>query len=67
MLNPSDLTREQLIDVVTQVRNLLWREFNEGTDVESLNPDKEWDGETLEYVAGVLEDYGLAPTKEARP
>ena len=30
-------------------------------DVDRWNPDQEWDSETIEYVAGVLEDLGLRP------
>ena len=40
---------------VEGIRSILW-ETPGGWD-----PGKEWDSETIEYVAGVLEDLGLRP------
>ena len=53
----SDLTREQLEDIVGQVRDTLWRDPLSG----DLDPDRSWDSETIEWVSGVLEDAGLKP------
>ena len=42
-------------DAINQIRSILWR------TADQWDADKEWDSETLEYVAGVLEDLGLKP------
>ena len=53
------LSLRQLRDIVEGIRDILWLDIDEGGDV--FNPDKEWDSETIEYVAGTLEDAGLRP------
>jgi len=55
----SALSAPQLRSVVNQIRQILWFEF--GTD--KWNRDKEWKINTIECVSGVLDDYGLQPTK----
>jgi hypothetical protein len=42
-------------DAIDQIRSILWRTADE------WNPDNEWDSETVESVAGALEDLGLKP------
>jgi hypothetical protein len=54
---PSELIREQLEDVVRQVRDILWLDPVTG----ALDPDRSWTVETIEWVSGVLEDAGLRP------
>jgi hypothetical protein len=64
MKQPSELTHEELVGVVEQIQQFLYEEINEeGRMV--WNPDKEWDAETLEYVAAVLVDAGLSPVDGA--
>jgi hypothetical protein len=57
MKQPSELTREQLEEVVGRVRDILWRDPVTG----DLDPERSWDVETIEWVSGVLEDAGLKP------
>jgi hypothetical protein len=59
MKQPSDLTREELEDIVSQVRNVLWKDY--ATD--ELDPGRSWNSETIEWVSGVLEDAGLKPDR----
>lgn len=54
------LTGAEAVRIVSDVRAILWREWENGG--EELNPDKEQDLESLEAIAGTLEDAGLAPT-----
>jgi hypothetical protein len=53
----SDLTREQLEDIVGQIRDTLWQDPVTG----QLDPEQSWDVETIEWVSSVLEDAGLKP------
>ena len=53
------LTIKQLRDIVEGIRDILWLDIYPDRDF--YNPDKEWDCETIEYVAGTLEDAGLRP------
>ncbi len=53
------LTTEQLRDIVEQIRQILWFDFAEN----EFDPDREWEVDTIEYVAGVLEDSGVKPER----
>jgi hypothetical protein len=53
----SDLSREELVRVVERVRDALHRDEHDGT----LDPDKQWDGDTIEAVARAVIDAGLRP------
>ena len=57
MLTPGDLTREQLKAIVGRIQSILW--LDPTTD--AFDPDRSWDVETIEWVSGVLEDFGLRP------
>src|ERR1700733_9042938 len=59
MVYPSQLPKRVLADVVDQIQQLLWLE--RGDSGERWNGDKEWDSETVEHVAGVLNEHGLRP------
>ena len=54
------LDDQQLFDIVSQIQKILWYDGRE----ERWDPDREWDSQTIEQVAGVLEDYGLCPEPE---
>jgi hypothetical protein len=54
---PSDLTREELEEVVLVVRDILWRDPVSGR----LDSERSWDVQTIEWVSGALEDAGLKP------
>ena len=54
------LDDQQLFDIVSQIQRILWYNDRE----ERWDPDREWDSQTIEWVAGVLEDYGLCPLTE---
>jgi hypothetical protein len=55
-----DLSRETLEQMISQIQAILWLDMR--ADPERWDPDNEWDSETVEYIAGVLEDQGLRPT-----
>lgn len=56
------LSVKQLRDIVDGIRDILWLDLDQGRDF--YNPDKEWDCETIEFVAGTLEDAGLRPAEK---
>jgi hypothetical protein len=58
---PHQLSHEQMQDIISQIQAMLWLDMGEKPQV--WDPDKEWDSETIEWVAGVLDDYGLRPSK----
>jgi len=49
------MSREELAAVVRAIQEILFQ------GEEGWGPDKEWDEETIEWVAAVLEDSGLKP------
>jgi hypothetical protein len=53
------LSLRHLTDIVEGIRDIVWLHFDR--DHFFHNPDKEWDWDTLGYVAGTLEDAGLWP------
>jgi hypothetical protein len=55
------LSLRQLRDIVEGIRDILWLDYDRDRIV--LNPEKEWDFETIEFVAGTLEDAGLRPAE----
>ncbi len=57
MKQPSELTREQLKEIVGRIRDILWQDPVSG----ELDPDRSWDVETIERVSGVIEEAGLKP------
>lgn len=46
-------------DAIGRIRSILWR------TPEGWDPDKEWDSETIDDVARVLDDLGLRPRKKS--
>jgi hypothetical protein len=58
VIAPNDLG-----DIVMQIQSILWQTYD-GKDF-ALSKDKQWDAETIEAVAGVLEDARLAPRAAA--
>jgi hypothetical protein len=63
MKKPSDLTKEELEQLVEQLQSILYLDIS--PDGDFWNRNKVWDSETIEYVAAVLVDAGLAPEEEA--
>ena len=57
MMTPGELTREQLEAIVGRIQSILWLDPTTG----AFDPDRSWDVETIEWVSGVLEDFGLKP------
>jgi hypothetical protein len=51
-LEPGDLTKKELHDIVERVRDTLWPRGN---------PDASWSPDTVDAVAGILNDYHLRP------
>jgi hypothetical protein len=55
---PSDLPQATLVHLVEQIQYLLYREVSlQGVEV--WNSEKEWDSETLDYLAEVLREAEL--------
>src|SRR5262245_53303714 len=66
MLNPRALTHSQLAEIVADVQAILWQESRMLADFpreygEYWNPAKEWDSETVEQIADVLDSFDLKP------
>jgi hypothetical protein len=60
MKKPSDVARGELIRIFEQKQAVLYLDLNFGGE-DFWNPNKAWDSETIEYMAGVLSDARLAP------
>lgn len=61
MRNVSDLSREELENIVGNVQAILWLDVDRASD--NWDPDKSWDSETIEYVADALIRHGLRPAE----
>lgn len=61
MKMPEELSREELIQVVAAVQQVLWLDHVEGGGFCFL-PDKEWESDTIEHVAQVFADHDLRPS-----
>jgi len=62
MLNPRALTHAQLAEIVAHVQAILWQESRMLPDFPReygnyWNPAKEWEAETVEEIADVLDDF----------
>jgi len=62
MRQPDDLAHEQLATLVRDIRDILYLDLDDESK-EYLNPDKIWDADTLDSIAGRLRDYNLVPRK----
>ena len=67
---PADLSRQALVDVVEHLQHHLFLDIAGQNDpfpngAEFWNPDKRWDVELLESLAGKLAEYGLRPDQAA--
>jgi hypothetical protein len=61
MRSADELSREEMEHVISQIQALLWLDMR--GENELWDPDKQWDSETIEYIAGVLDDQGLRPSQ----
>ena len=52
-------------EIISEIQRVLWLQMN--TDGDSLNPDKEWDSETVECIAALLDHHGLRPDDQMEP
>jgi hypothetical protein len=67
---PADLPRRSLVDIVEHLQHHLYLGIARHGDPfpngsEFWNPDKVWDVELLESLAGKLAEYGLRPEQAA--
>ncbi len=53
----SERTREELAEIVEEIRDILWKDPVTGR----LDPQRSWNRETIEWIAEVLEEEGLKP------
>jgi len=58
---PSQLPVEVIEEIVTEIQMLLWLDMS--TEGNFWNAKKEWNAETVEYIAAVLQDHGLRPNE----
>ena len=76
MRRAEDLTKEELVKLANRVQAILYVELSPDEEdrdsgfpkeilpnSEFLNPDKEWDEDTLDAVARTLDEHGLRPTE----
>ena len=56
------LTREKLERIVLDIHDVLFLEIDGNTM--TVNPDKEFDEQTIELVSEVLTNHGIAPDSE---
>ena len=66
LLQPANLTRQALVDIVEHLQHDLFLDVAGSDDpflpgAEFWNPDKSWDVELLESLADKLAEYGLHP------
>jgi len=71
MLNPRALTHAQLAAIVADVQAILWQESRPIPDFpreygDYWSPAKEWEAETVEEIADVLEAARLHPGRLGR-
>ena len=57
MRHPEHLTSCTRTDVLRKLQHILWCDDDTG----KTNPDKEWSPDTLDDIAEVMRDAGLAP------
>jgi len=70
MSRPTDLPRQALVDIVEHLQHHLFLDIAGQDDAfpngaEFWNPDKRWDVELFESLAGKLAEYGLRPGQAA--
>lgn len=58
----NDLSREELVAIVTDLRDLLYLDVDDDRG-EILNPDKKWSVDMLETLADILAEHRLSPTE----
>jgi hypothetical protein len=62
MTDPTTLPFQDLARIVTNIQEYLWLDLTD-KDEPFWNPEKEWDLDTIEIIAGVLMDFGLHPVE----
>jgi hypothetical protein len=60
MKDPTSLPPADLARIVAEIQAFLWLDID--CDSEPFwNPEKEWDFDTAESIAGLLSEFGLEP------
>jgi len=59
---PKDLTRKQLEDLAGNIQAILYLDMEPEGD--TWDPEKEWDEETIEMVASILNKHGMIPPEK---
>jgi hypothetical protein len=60
MKRPNDLPKETLVEIVQAIIEALYLEIGECGEL-YLDPDKEWDADILDSIAGGLGEHDLIP------
>ena len=63
MREPKDLTKGELVDLVTDIRECLYLNLRTG----ELDGGNEWDPENIERVTAALAERDLVPAAEGEP
>ena len=61
MRKAKELGKKELIEIVQEIQELLYLDGEDGEKC-FWNPDKEWDVDFIESVAGYLREADLVPT-----
>jgi hypothetical protein len=61
---PSDLTRRELIDLVTQLQEILFLQPT-GDINNEWDPDKDWDCATLGCISSLADEFDLRPEERS--
>jgi hypothetical protein len=60
--DPATLSQDELVHFAQRVQAIFYLDISD--DCEFWNPDKEWEAaDLLDELAGVLQEYGLVPTR----
>jgi hypothetical protein len=64
----ADLTREELVKIVTEIQELLWGDdYDDDGNPTAWNHEKEWEcADYLGMIAGLLEEFGLGLAHERK-
>lgn len=57
MKHPPDVSLAEARHIVRSIQDALWRTWDPVSAKFILDPEKEWDTETLEEIARIMEDF----------
>jgi len=60
MKDPTSLPPADLARIIADIQAFLWLDVDRNAE-SFWNPEKEWDFDTVENIAGLLSEFGLEP------